>query len=252
MFQAIPAPATPGTPFPLSTSQVGRWEAAWFYSRPSGLPWQTTGSQLPPALRTLAASSPTTLYYLQRQSRPIAKQPTPPPSHLRFAGQGFALAIAEANLFPEEQEVQTESATTGIPASPSDVAINSASDLVPLYGPSGELVINTGAFPDSYDFLLALKPTATSGDVARICNTLAGTASGNVAEFRGSCNAGLQAQILNAEIDSDSPLSWPFTSVTLNSEVGGGERLERRVKGAHVVVGDRKAVCPGIRGHIAV
>ncbi|KAL6768179.1 hypothetical protein ACKKBF_B38110 [Auxenochlorella protothecoides x Auxenochlorella symbiontica] len=139
-------------------------------------------------------------------------------SFVDISGQGFALAIAEANLFPEEQEVQTESATTGIPASPSDVAINSASDLVPLYGPSGELVINTGAFPDSYDFLLALKPTATSGDVARICNTLAGTASGNVAEFRGSCNAGLQAQILNAEIDSDSPLSWPFTSVTLNSE----------------------------------
>lgn len=79
-------------------------------------------------------------------------------------------------------------------------------------------VINTDEFPTTYDFILALKSGTTMGQVDEFCAILSGKVASN-ATFRGDCHTGLQQQVLQMATHPDEPLTWPFYSVTLASEV---------------------------------
>lgn len=56
-----------------------------------------------------------------------------------IAGQGFTLAIAELELYPQESDliIQTDQPVDQTNA---QVVIDSSADLIPLFGPAGELV----------------------------------------------------------------------------------------------------------------
>lgn len=82
-----------------------------------------------------------------------------------------------------------------------------------------QVVNSEGEFPSTYSFILALKPSASMADVDLLCSILAGNASDVAADFRGSCHDGLQAQVQAQQTNPLDPVSWPFTSIVLASEV---------------------------------
>lgn len=82
-------------------------------------------------------------------------------------------------------------------------------------------------------------------EVDELCALLAGKSEFD-SSFRGDCHAGLQQQVLQIAANPDEPLSWPFYSVTLDSEESLTEL--RRSVGAYVRFMERDRMASVNRG----